>query len=104
MSHELIERVKRAEEKADAEIEAAREKARSIEEKAELDARAGFEKRVKALEARKEKIFADAERDGARKAEALLKEGAAERKALEVKWKRNAPKAAAFVKEFVLTH
>ncbi len=104
MSHELIERVKRAEEKADAVLAAASEKAAKIVEDAEADSRASFDKRVKALSAKKEKAFADAEGEGKREADALLEAAAGERKAAEAKWRKNSPRAADFVKDFVLKH
>ncbi len=104
MSHELIERVKKTEEKADAVLAAAQEKAARVVEEAEADARASFDKRVKALNAKKEKAFSEADVEGKREAEALLKKNAGERKALETKWRKNSPAAIVFVKDFVLKH
>ena len=104
MVHELIERVKSAEEKADALLAAASEKAAKIVETAEIDSRASFDKRVKALSAKKEKAFSEADGEGKREAEALLKKNAGGRKALEAKWRKNSPRAADFVKDFVLKH
>ncbi|MEM0475245.1 MAG: hypothetical protein QW343_00410, partial [Candidatus Norongarragalinales archaeon] len=95
MTRELIERVKRAEEKADALLAAANEKAAKLVEQAEIEAKTLFEKRAKAIFASREKTLADAEKAGKKQAEEFLKNSAGERKKLEASWRRNAPRAAA---------